>query len=106
MSMGIAPIRPPDGSPAAVGIQPQNAAAKPAGPAEAPFTKLVDQLLSYTEGKQVRADQAVMDLAAGRTESVHNVMLAVAEADLSFRLVLEIRNRLSDAYQEIMRMQV
>ncbi len=102
MSMGIAPIRPPDNHPAAAGIQPE----KPAGPAEAPFTKLVDQLLNYTEGKQVRAEQAVTDLAAGRTESVHNVMLAVAEADLSFRLVLEIRNRLSDAYQEIMRMQV
>jgi flagellar hook-basal body complex protein FliE len=32
--------------------------------------------------------------------------LAVAQADLSFRLILELRNRLSEAYQEIMRMQV
>jgi flagellar hook-basal body complex protein FliE len=102
MSMAIPAIRPPDGTPASFGIQPE----KPVATPEAPFTKLIDQLLNYTEGKQAGADQAVLDLAAGRTENVHNVMLAVAEADLSFRLVLEIRNRLSDAYQEIMRMQV
>ncbi len=102
MSMAITSVRPPDGTSAGTGIQPE----KPAGTPEAPFTKLIDQLLTYTEGKQAGADHAVMDLAAGRTDNVHNVMLAVAEADLSFRLVLEIRNRLSDAYQEIMRMQV
>jgi flagellar hook-basal body complex protein FliE len=33
-------------------------------------------------------------------------MLAVSQADLSFRMILEIRNRLTEAYQEIMRMQV
>jgi len=100
--MTIAPVGPSHSAAGVVGIQPE----KVASTGEVPFTKLVDQLLTYADSRQVRADQGVMDLAGGRTENVHNAMLAVAEADLSFRLVLEIRNRLTDAYQEIMRMQV
>ena len=42
----------------------------------------------------------------GQTDNLHSVMLAVAKADLSFRTILEVRNRLTDAFQEIMRMQV
>ncbi len=102
MSMAIAAARPPIDTLAGIDI--------PAGkPAEIPhesFSKLVDQFLSHTQGKMDKADQAVIDLATGKTENLHNVMLAVAEADLSFRMALEIRNRLTDAYQEVMRMQV
>ena len=49
---------------------------------------------------------AIRDMVSGKTENLHSVMLQAAQADLSFRLILEIRNRLSDAYQEIMKMQV
>ena len=44
--------------------------------------------------------------ALGRTDALHEVMLQVAQADLSFRFILEIRNRLTEAYQEIMKMQI
>ena len=67
---------------------------------------MLGQFLNDASGQQTHAEQAVQSLAAGRSENVHNVMLSMARADLSFHLVLEIRNRLSDAYQEIMRMQV
>jgi flagellar hook-basal body complex protein FliE len=87
-------------------------AATPAGastaPAAAPggFARLLTQFLGDANAQQARAEQAVSNLAAGRADNVHNVMLAMAKADLSFHLVLEIRNRLSEAYQDIMRMQV
>jgi flagellar hook-basal body complex protein FliE len=70
------------------------------------FTKVVNDLIGYANGQQVTADRAVQDLALGKPDNLHTVMLSVAQADLSFRLFLEIRNRLTDAYQEIMRMQV
>jgi flagellar hook-basal body complex protein FliE len=67
---------------------------------------MIDHLLAGANTQQVQADQAVRDLASGRADNIHNVMLAVAKADLSFHMILEIRNRLTEAYQEIMRMQV
>ena len=42
----------------------------------------------------------------GQTDNLHSVMLAVANADLSFQLFLEIRNRLTEALQQILQMQV
>jgi flagellar hook-basal body complex protein FliE len=70
------------------------------------FTKVVEQFLTDVNSQQTQADQLVQQMATGRVENLHDVMLAVAKADLSFRTVLEVRNRLAEAYQEIMRMQV
>ncbi len=70
------------------------------------FGGLVERLLEGASTQQLNANQAVRDLALGQADSLHNVMLEVAKADLAFRLVLEIRNRLTDAYQQIMQMQV
>jgi len=83
-------------------LQP-NSAGKPGG---AGFGNLIDNLLGKVNGQQTAADQAVRDLALGQTDNLHGVMLAVANADLSFRLFLEIRNRLTDALQQVMQMQV
>lgn len=52
------------------------------------------------------ADTDVKKLAAGETQSLHEVMIHLEEAKLSFQLLAQVRNRLLDAYQEVMRMQV
>lgn len=83
-------------------ILPTSSAPSPA----APFAQIVDQLIGQANVNQIQANQAVSDLATGRLENIHDVTLAVAKADLSFRLVLEIRNRLIEAFQEVMRMQI
>ena len=70
------------------------------------FGRLLTQFLGDAGSQQAHAEMGVTNIAAGRADNVHNVMLAMAKADLSFHLVLEIRNRLSEAYQEIMRMQI
>ena len=54
----------------------------------------------------VDADAALKQLVMGETDNVHNVVMSVVQADVSFRFMLELRNRLTEAYQEIMRMQV
>ena len=73
---------------------------------DATFTDVITGLLKDTNAQQLQADNAVQDLITGQATSVHEVALSVAKADLAFRLVLEIRNRLIDSYQEVMRMQV
>lgn len=71
-----------------------------------PFSQLISHLMNDANVQQVQSDKAVEGLVKGETNNVHDVVLSVAKADLSFRLMLEVRNRLLDSYQEIMRMQV
>jgi flagellar hook-basal body complex protein FliE len=54
----------------------------------------------------VKAEQGVQRLAVGEATSLHDVMIHLEEAKLSFQLLAQVRNRLLDAYQEVMRMQV
>jgi flagellar hook-basal body complex protein FliE len=70
------------------------------------FAHVLESMLGQAAAQQQTADQGVLDVAAGRTDSLHNVVLEVAKADIAFRLMLEIRNRLSDAYQEVMKMTI
>ena len=69
------------------------------------FSELVDKFVSDTNQSQVASDQAIDDLVHGRTDNVQQVVMAVANAELSFQLFMEIRNKLIDAYTELMRMQ-
>ena len=62
-------------------------------------------MLGEVNQQQVDADNALQDLVSGKTDSVQDVVLTMAKADLSFRMVLEIRNQVLDAYKEIQRMQ-
>lgn len=65
----------------------------------------MDQL-QEVNGQQQQADQSVQQLLGGETDQVHDVILAVAKAELGFRFLIELRNQLTDTYQELMRMQV
>ena len=69
------------------------------------FSKLVDNFVSETNEAQINSDQAIEDLVHGRTDNVEQVVLAVANAELSFQMFMEVRNKLIDSYNELMRMQ-
>ena len=70
------------------------------------FASILNGLLDGNREATSAADTAVAALATGEAQDLHTVSLAVAQADLSFRLILELRNRLADAFQEVTRMQV
>ena len=70
------------------------------------FGDMLKDMIADTEGMQQEADNAVHQLMTGEKENVHEVMLSMAKADVSFRMMLEVRNKLVEAYQEVMRMQV
>lgn len=52
------------------------------------------------------ADAATQNFASGKAANLHEVMIAMEKADLSLRTISAVRNKVVDAYQEIMRMQV
>jgi flagellar hook-basal body complex protein FliE len=54
---------------------------------------------------QNEADQKMQEAAVGGAENIHETMLKVTEADLSMRLMLKLRGKALDAYDQIMRMQ-
>ncbi len=55
---------------------------------------------------QVQADTAIKEMVAGRNKNIHETLLAVERADSSLKLMMQVRNKVLDAYREIMRMQV
>jgi flagellar hook-basal body complex protein FliE len=71
-----------------------------------PFTDLLKGIVNETDKQQQIADTGVTQLVTGEAESIHEVVLTTARADLAFRLMMEIRNRLIASYQEVMRMQI
>ncbi len=80
-------------------------AANRSGGAKGSFGGLVKQFVEQTNSDQVASDLAVKDLVAGKTDNVQQVVMAVANAEMSFQLFMEIRNKLIDSYNELMRMQ-
>ncbi len=76
-----------------------------AAPGGSGFAKLVENFVAKTNETQVSSDKAIDDLVHGRTDNVEQVVLAVANAELSFQMFMEIRNKLIDSYNELMRMQ-
>jgi flagellar hook-basal body complex protein FliE len=70
------------------------------------FATLLQQSLERVDGLQHEADAAARGFALGQAPSVHDVMIAMEKADLLLRLTTKVRNKVVEAYQEIMRMQV
>lgn len=70
------------------------------------FGELLKNALSGVNDAQLNADEAVKKVLNGETENIHDTMIALQKADVSLKLMLEVRNKLLEAYQEIMRTQV
>ena len=70
------------------------------------FTDAVKKAVLSVDNQQDAADESVEKLLTGRTGNIHEVVGAVAKADLSFKLLLQTRNKLVDAYKATMNIQV
>ena len=91
----IAPITPP-----------QPAQANPADNTAGGFQTVLEGLIGKVEQSQSQARQATESFLSGGNEELHSVALAAQRASLEFELFLQVRNKVTAAYQEIMRMQV
>ncbi len=71
-----------------------------------PFSDYVKSSLAEVNRQMLDADQAINDLATGRNQDIHNTMISMKKAEISFELVMQIRNKLMTAYDEIRRMSI
>ncbi len=70
------------------------------------FKEMFYDAIDNVSDLQRNADDLMTKLAIGETQDLHQVMIAVEEVNLALQLTLQIRNKMLEAYQEIMRMQV
>ena len=82
-------------------------AAGPAGgaPAEG-FGRMFDGLVATVDAKQAQASSLTQKVLLGDSDQLHQSVIAMQEAGVAFSLMVEVRNKLIESYQELMRMQV
>jgi flagellar hook-basal body complex protein FliE len=70
------------------------------------FGDFLKQSIKEVNNLQNEADKSIVEFSTGKTNDIQEVMMTVQKADLSFKLMSKIRNKLMDAYKEVTRMGV
>lgn len=70
------------------------------------FTELLKEKLNEVNELKITADRMTEDFILGRTDNIHQIMIATEKAKLALDLTVAIQNKVVSAYNEIMRMQI
>jgi len=70
------------------------------------FSSLLGKMVADVNAQQQTSNQSINALQSGQNVPLHQAVISMEEANVSFQLMVEVRNRLLESYQEIMRMQV
>lgn len=76
------------------------------GKAKESFGDMLRDKIDQVDEMQKSADQAATDFATGKSQNLHEAVLAMEMADTSLRMMVTVRDKAIDAYQEIMRMPI
>lgn len=97
---GIRPFREVDFS------QERPGQTREAGSSGESFADMLTRAVGSVDETMKESDQNVQDFIAGKTDNVHDVMISMQRAQLSFQMMVEMRNKAVEAYHEISRMQI
>jgi flagellar hook-basal body complex protein FliE len=106
MATGAADKVVPSGDLGAVQLPVDSPTVGGTGATDSSFASLLHDAVQEVSGKQAAATAAVNGLLSGQNVSLHQAMIAMEEASVSFQLMIEVRNKMLEGYQEIMRMQL
>ncbi|WP_010249089.1 flagellar hook-basal body complex protein FliE [Acetivibrio cellulolyticus] len=73
---------------------------------EGSFANYLKDALTNVSNLEKESTALTEDFAAGKTDNIHQVMIAAEKADVALQFTMQIRNKIMDAYKEIMNMQV
>ncbi len=79
---------------------------QPRGTGDSSFADTLRDAVGEVDGLNKAADEQIEAFVAGEQENLHEVMIAMNQAKLSFQLMTEVRNKMLETYHELMRMQV
>jgi len=86
-------------------IEPLGSSLKIKPPAEKPgglsFADTLSGALNEVNQLQLDADKAIEDLVTGKSQNIHETMIAMSKAELAFKLTLQVRNKALEAYKEV-----
>jgi flagellar hook-basal body complex protein FliE len=85
---------------------PQMESAAPSGVQGRSFADFLGQMVRDVNAKQAHASETVNGVLSGQNVPLHQAMISIEEASVSFQLMVEVRNKLLESYQELMRMQI
>jgi len=74
-------------------------------PKDASFSKMLKESVEKVNALQKQADAAIDEMVLGDNKDIVQTMITMEKADISFRLMMQVRNKIIQAYEEIMRMQ-
>jgi flagellar hook-basal body complex protein FliE len=77
----------------------------PASTTEGGFREILDSAIDDMQHLETQAEAKVSGVLEGNGTDVHSALIAVEKADLSFQLMMQVRNKIVSAYEEISRMQ-
>jgi flagellar hook-basal body complex protein FliE len=80
--------------------------AKPAEKTNTSFVDILKESIDKVGELEKQADHEAEKLVKMEATDVHNAMIAIEKADLTFQMMMQIRNKIISAYEEVMRMQV
>ena len=87
-------------------VGPQAPAVGPNKPEGASFSDILSESIAEVNDLKLEANQAIEDLATGKSSDIQGTIMAIEKADVSFKLMMEVRNKIISAYEEVMRTQV
>lgn len=73
--------------------------------ADSGFGSILKNAIDQVEQVNAEAQQQTTEVLRGDRSDLHNVMIAIEKADVSFQLMMQVRNKIVNAYEEISRMQ-
>jgi flagellar hook-basal body complex protein FliE len=93
------------GLPTFTGTLPTSATAPSSSESQGSFGSTLKDAISQVNNLSDAKDQKVAELVQGGQGDVHNVMIAVEKADIAFQLMMQVRNKIVNAYQEVSKLQ-
>lgn len=84
----------------------RQADSNPVAKAESDFSKMIKSSIEQVAEAEQRGDDAIRELQSGEAKNLHEVMIAVEEADISLRMLVQFRNKALQAYDSIMGLQI
>ncbi len=94
-------------APSSITLQPPNVADTSAvSKTSKDFGDMLSSMMKEVNEAQTAGDQSIVKLQSGEAKHLHEVMIAAEEADVSLRMLVQMRNKALSAYEEIMRMQI